>query len=157
MAVSENNLEIARRGWDALNRQDLDAVLAHIHPDVEWRPAQGPGGMEGNVYRGREAYERWLREELPEVWEEFRGEDLDFRELSGGRVLLLGYIRGRGRASGAEVRVPFGQAGAIPRRPGGADPRISRSRQCARRRRCDRLVTPRPGRTMPLGMRVTPG
>src|SRR5688500_14501265 len=71
-------LEIARRGWDALNRKDLDAVLAHIHPDVEWRPAQGPGGMEGNVYRGREAYERWLREELPEVWEEFRGEDLDF-------------------------------------------------------------------------------
>jgi ketosteroid isomerase-like protein len=102
-------MEIARRGWEALNRQDLDAVLATIHPDVEWRPAQGPGGMEGNVYRGREAYERWLREELPEVWEEFRGEDLDFRELPGGRVLLLGYIRGRGRASGAEVRAPFGQ------------------------------------------------
>jgi ketosteroid isomerase-like protein len=102
-------MEIARRGWEALNRQDLDAVLATIHPDVEWRPAQGPGGMEGNVYRGREAYERWLREELPEVWEEFRGENLDFRELPGGRVLLLGYIRGRGRASGAEVRAPFGQ------------------------------------------------
>ena len=102
-------VEIARRGWDALNRRDLDAVLATIHPDVVWRPAQGPGGMEGNVYRGREAYERWLREELPEVWEEFRGEDLDFRELPDGRVLLLGYIRGRGRASGAEVRVPFGQ------------------------------------------------
>ena len=84
-------------------------MLAYIHPDVEWRPAQGPGGMEGNVYRGREAYERWLREELPEAWEEFRGEDLDFRELPGGRVLLLGYIRGRGRASGAEVRAPFGQ------------------------------------------------
>jgi ketosteroid isomerase-like protein len=84
-------------------------VLASIHPDVEWRPALGPGGMEGRVYRGREAYERWLREELPEVWEQFLGEDLEFRELPGDRVLLLGFLRSRGRASGAEVRVPFGQ------------------------------------------------
>ena len=76
---------------------------------MEWRPALGPGGMEGNVYRGKEAYERWLREELLEVWENFQGEDLEFRELPDGRVLLLGFIHSRGRASGAEVRVPFGQ------------------------------------------------
>lgn len=102
-------LEIARRGWDALNERDLDTVLSFVHPDVEWLPALGPGGMEGNVYRGKEAYERWLREELPEVWQDFRGEDLEFRGLSDGRVLLLGFLHGRGRASGAEVRVPFGQ------------------------------------------------
>lgn len=84
-------------------------MLAYVHPDVEWRPALGPGGMEGRVYHGKEAYERWLRDELPEVWEEFRGEALDFRELPGGRVLLIGFLHSRGRASGAEVRVPFGQ------------------------------------------------
>jgi ketosteroid isomerase-like protein len=103
------NLEIARRGWDALNRGDLDTVLSFVHPDVEWRPALGPGGMEGNVYRGKEAYERWLREELPEVWENFQGEALEFTELPDGRVLLLGYLHSRGRSSGAEVGVPFGQ------------------------------------------------
>jgi ketosteroid isomerase-like protein len=65
--------------------------------------------MEGNVYRGKADYERWLREELPEVWEDFPGEDLEFRELPDGRVLLLGFIHSRGRASGAEVRVVFGQ------------------------------------------------
>ena len=102
-------VEIARRGWDALNRGDLDAVLSFIDPEVEWRPALGPGGMEGNVYRGKAAYERWLREELPEVWVNFRGEDLEFTELPDGRVLLLGYLHSRGRSSGAEVRVPFGQ------------------------------------------------
>ena len=84
-------------------------MLSFIDPDVEWRPALGPGGMEGNVYRGKEAYERWLREELPEVWENFRGEALEFTELPDGRVLLLGYLHSRGRSSGAEVRVPFGQ------------------------------------------------
>jgi ketosteroid isomerase-like protein len=80
-----------------------------VHPDVEWHPAQGPGGIEGTVIRGRDEYERWVRVDLPESWEEFRGEDLEFTELPDGRVLLLGYIRARGRASGAELRVAFGQ------------------------------------------------
>jgi len=84
-------------------------VLSYVHPDVEWHPALGPGGMEGNVYKGKADYERWLREELPEVWEQFRGEDLEFTELPDGRILLLGFLHSRGRASGAEVRVPFGQ------------------------------------------------
>jgi ketosteroid isomerase-like protein len=89
----------------------VDAVLSLVDPEVEWRPALGPGGMEGNVYRGKAAYERWLREELLEVWEHFQGEDLEFTELPDGRVLLLGYLHSRGRSSGAEIRVPFGQLG----------------------------------------------
>ena len=80
-----------------------------MHPDVEWRPALGPGGAEGRVYRGREAYERWLRTELMEVWEEFRAENLDIRELPGDRVLLLGDLVVKGKASGVEIRTPFGQ------------------------------------------------
>ena len=88
-------------------------MLSYIHPDVEWRPAQGPGGIEGTIYRGKEAYERWLREELPEVWEYFRGEDLQFSELPDGRILLLGTICARGRGSGVEVHVPFGQLARV--------------------------------------------
>ena len=102
-----------RRGWEALAHKDFDAVLELIHPDIEWRPALGPGGAEGRVYRGRDAYERWLRTELLEVWEEFRGENLDFRELPGNRVLMLGELVARGKASGVEVRTPFGQLAEV--------------------------------------------
>ena len=102
-----------RRGWEALAHKDFDAVLELIHPDIEWRPALGPGGAEGRVYRGRDAYERWLRTELLEVWEEFRGENLDFRELPGNRVLMFGELVARGKASGVEVRTPFGQLAEV--------------------------------------------
>jgi ketosteroid isomerase-like protein len=107
--VPSPNVERTYRAWEALNRQDFTAVLELMHPDIEWRPALGPGGAEGRVYRGREEYERWLRTELMEVWDEFRAEHLDVRELPGERILLLGDLVVKGKASGLEMRTPFGQ------------------------------------------------
>jgi ketosteroid isomerase-like protein len=107
------NEELTRKAWDAFNRGDYETTLQLIHPDLEWRPAQGPGGPEGSIYRGREEYSRWIHEEVIPVWESFRGEDLDIRELEDGRILILGHIRGKGRASGVEVTAPFGQIGEI--------------------------------------------
>jgi 2-(1,2-epoxy-1,2-dihydrophenyl)acetyl-CoA isomerase len=111
--VVANNVELARRAWEAFSRRDFDTQLEYIHPDLEWRPAQGPGGPEGSVYHGREAYARWLYDEVVPVWESFRGEDLVIRELEDGRILILGKIRGKGRASGVEVSAPFGQIAEI--------------------------------------------
>ena len=108
-----DNLAIARRGWEALNREDFDAVMQYIHPDVEWRPALGPGSVEGTVVRGRDAYDAWLRQELLEVWDEFRGENLEFTELPGNRVLLLGELVARGRASGVQTRTRFAQVAEL--------------------------------------------
>jgi ketosteroid isomerase-like protein len=107
------NVELARLTWDAFNRGDYDTQLQLIHPEIEWRPAQGPGGPEGTIYRGREEYARWIFDEVIPVWESFRGEDLDIRELEDGRVLILGHLRGKGRASGVEVSVPFGQIAEV--------------------------------------------
>jgi hypothetical protein len=84
-----------------------------VAPDIEWRPALGPGGAEGRVYHGRDAYERWLRTELFEVWDEFRAENLEFSEVPGNRILLLGELVVRGKASGLEIRTPFGQIATI--------------------------------------------
>lgn len=42
--------------YDAFNRRDIEAVLASIHPDVDW-----PNGMEGGTVHGREAVRQyWL-------------------------------------------------------------------------------------------------
>jgi ketosteroid isomerase-like protein len=107
--VVSDNVERTRRAWEAFGRRDIETLLDFIHPELEWRPAQGPGGPEGTVYHGRGEYERWLREEVVPVWEYFRGEDLDIRELDDGRIVVLGRLSGKGRASGIEVSAEFGQ------------------------------------------------
>jgi hypothetical protein len=65
--------------------------------------------VEGRVIRGRDEYRSWLYDEISEVWEEFRGEELEFHELEDGRLVTTGYLVGIGRGSGARVRVPFSQ------------------------------------------------
>jgi ketosteroid isomerase-like protein len=111
--VVSSNVELTRRVWDLFNRREYETQLQFIHPDLEWRPAQGPGGPEGSVYRGRKEYEQWLHEEVEPVWESFTAEDLDVTELEDGRVMILGHLRGKGRASGVEVSAPFGQIAEI--------------------------------------------
>ena len=104
-----SNAERTRLTWEAFNRSDFETVLSYFDPEIEWRPAQGPGGPEGTVYRGHDEYMKWVNDDLIPVWETFQGENLEFRELDDGRVLILGRIRGKGRASGVEVAVSFGQ------------------------------------------------
>jgi ketosteroid isomerase-like protein len=44
--VTENE-ELAALGWKHFNARDYEALLQLIHPDVEWRPAQGPEAWRG--------------------------------------------------------------------------------------------------------------
>ena len=125
-----------RQGWDALNRGDLDdGAVAYIHPDVEWRRPWARAVSRARSTAGEEAYERWLREELPEVWEEFHGEDLEFtRAARTGACCCSGTaVAPRARRAAREVRVPFGQLGRFARRPGGRAPRLPGPRERARR------------------------
>jgi ketosteroid isomerase-like protein len=97
--MSKENLDVVRKLCDAVERDDLDAVLGHCAPDVVYRPAQ-----ELEVH-GRKAVraslERWTGdiERLELVAEEL----LD----AGDRVVLVILLRGRGRNSGVEIEARF--------------------------------------------------
>ena len=52
-AMSEENLELARKAIDALNRGDLDAWLAFLSPDVVWEALPGVPGL-GELSRTRD-------------------------------------------------------------------------------------------------------
>jgi ketosteroid isomerase-like protein len=103
--MSQENVETFKRGIDAYNRQDVEAFLAAVDPEVEWRPGILTGlGGEAAVYRGYEG----MREGLRDVYEALGETHLEYPEIRdlGDRVLGIGRFRTRGRKSGAETESP---------------------------------------------------
>ena len=100
--MSEKNVEVFRRGADAYNRRDVDALLEELHPEIEWRPLLPVLlGGEAAVYRGHEGARQGIRE-LEEAFAEIWAEPFEVRDL-GERVLAIGHLRGRGKESGVET------------------------------------------------------
>jgi ketosteroid isomerase-like protein len=61
------------------------------------------------VYRGHEGVRDFLRD----VWQALDDTHFEFREIReiGDRVVAIGHFRGRGKASGAETKMPFAYVG----------------------------------------------
>ena len=98
--MGQDLVEVVRRGYDALNRGDVEAALADIDPQIEWQTylVPGPGG---GLYRGHDG----VRELWADVRHVFGGYRNDPEELidAGDRVVAFVCIRGRGSRSGVEV------------------------------------------------------
>jgi ketosteroid isomerase-like protein len=103
--MSQENVETVKRGIDAYNRREIEAIYEMATPDFEWVPALITG-FEGAGTRGRAGMERYFRE-VEETWEGYRLLIDELRDLDE-RVLVLGRIEGRGRGSGLLVETPWG-------------------------------------------------
>jgi ketosteroid isomerase-like protein len=93
--------QIARRGYDAFNRGDLEASLADLDPGIEWWPASDEPITD--PYRGHDGYRRLLaeaREGVPDL-------QVEIEELYvvGDQVVTCVRFWGRGRDSGASVEI----------------------------------------------------
>ena len=100
--MSEENVEIVRRVYDAAARRDAETVLALYDPKIEWDWTRVSGLFgQGGLYRGREALQHWFQEwsdgldQIHYVAEEVVAAD--------DHVLTKANMTGRGRASGIEV------------------------------------------------------
>ena|SRR5215213_4818910 len=100
--MSQENVELIKGLHRAFNRRDMAGLLALLDPDVEWVPVLAV--LEGRVYHGHEDVRRWV-EDLASDWESFEVFYEEMREL-GDRVLVFGYWRARGRASGGMSEQP---------------------------------------------------
>ena len=99
--MSEASVEVIRRLFEALEREDFAAALELFDADVEWSPAEGD-------YRGIEgvgaAFIEWM-----EPWEEHRIEPEEFLEAADDRVLATIHLTARGGQSGVEIDQRFFQ------------------------------------------------
>jgi ketosteroid isomerase-like protein len=105
--MSQENVEVFKRGAEAYNRQDVDALLNDLDPEVEWHSALLiPFGGEATVSRGHDG----VREVLREVFEALAEIHLEYSEIRdlGNRIVGIGRIRTRGKHSGAVTEMAFG-------------------------------------------------
>ena len=103
--MSQENVDIVRRVYDAAARRDAATVLALYDPDVELdnSPLQVVGWGAG-VHRGHDGLRSFFRE-WHEAWEtiDYEYDYDDLIDAPGEHVISFVTPRGRGRASGAEV------------------------------------------------------
>ena len=102
--MSEENVEIVRRVYDAVSRGDTETVLAAYDPDVETEFSRSPfaGVLKRSVYRGHEGLRSFFRERYQEAWADIEDTCEELID-AGENVISVVNTRGRGRASGAEV------------------------------------------------------
>jgi ketosteroid isomerase-like protein len=100
--VSQENLEIVRRGFSAFNESGIDGILPLIHPDFE---ATTPPSLasEPDTFRGEDGIRRWF-DSFDEVMDEIRWDPREFH-AAGDRVVVEFTLRARGKTTGLD----FGQ------------------------------------------------
>jgi ketosteroid isomerase-like protein len=100
-----HNLALVQRSYASFEDGDLDAVLADMHPDIEWHQAQGL--PHGGFYRGVDEVRRNIFEPLDaEWWDEFTAKPDEFLD-AGDQIVVLGRYRGIAKGTGKELDVPF--------------------------------------------------
>jgi ketosteroid isomerase-like protein len=99
--ISRDDIELVRKGYDALRQGDVDFVLTLIRPDIELEVHTERPDIAETVYRGHDGFLRNMAE-LTEVFDDFT---LEPEELVEGdeRIMVVVRAAGRGKSSGVDI------------------------------------------------------
>jgi ketosteroid isomerase-like protein len=96
--VSQENVKVVRRMYEAFHGGDAEGALAYFDPDVAVDASRRVDGEEG---RGREDLARIISSWVA-AFEEWREEIEAIRDF-GDRVCIVATQRGRGKGSGVDI------------------------------------------------------
>jgi ketosteroid isomerase-like protein len=99
--MSQENVEVARRAYDAFLRSDWSSMSEVVDPDGEFHGTVG-GLEEGRIARGVQGFRDVFEKEDLAAWEERRFEPEDFID-AGDCVVVLQREYRRGKGSGLEL------------------------------------------------------
>ena len=97
-----SNVDVLRRGIEAMNRGDLSGMLAESAEDVVvWARRSAVAGE----YRGHVGIQRLFADNA-ESFEAYKVEFTDVRDLGDDRLLALGTVRVKVRGGGVATEAP---------------------------------------------------
>jgi ketosteroid isomerase-like protein len=102
--MSDQNVAVARKTFQAICSRDIDGLLELYDPDIEFLPLTGTR-IESGGYAGHAGVRDYFTE-VDEVWEEMQPYADDLRTV-GDDVVILGGCAVRGRGSGARSDNPM--------------------------------------------------
>ena len=102
--MSQHDVQIMRRAYDAFNRQDIPAVLAAFDRDIEW-VEQGGGRAPVGTFRGSQSVADSVFATIPPNFDAFAAEPAQFID-AGDHVVVVGQFRGKAKG-GATLDAPF--------------------------------------------------
>jgi ketosteroid isomerase-like protein len=102
--MSEHNVELTRRTMDVWSSRDIGALIACCDPGIEWNSTFAAVG--GALYHGHAGLRSYQRD-MEDAWgDDIRLEPGSYFDL-GEQTLAFQTLRGRGRHSGVEVKMPI--------------------------------------------------
>jgi ketosteroid isomerase-like protein len=101
--VSEENVELHRRIFDAFNERDIEALVALLDPQFELH--SNLAAVAPAVYRGHDGARKW-HQDLEDAWEGLHAEPQAYFDL-GEQTLAFYVLSARGRQSGLELALPI--------------------------------------------------
>jgi ketosteroid isomerase-like protein len=108
--MSQENVDMLRRGFEAYSRGDIDGAVSDFAPDCRYTAAGIIPDRTG-VFHGPEGYKEfvgWLRSEFDDAQAE-----VDELIDAGDQVVVGSTLRGRGRQSGAQAKFTFWQVWTV--------------------------------------------
>jgi ketosteroid isomerase-like protein len=105
----QTGVELVHGIVEALNRGDVDGMLASMHADFEWTPLET--SPVARVYRGHEQVRHYVEDWLA-TFGSLRLELVDPAEVAD-RVVAVVHAHGRGRASGLQLDTRFCQVWTV--------------------------------------------
>lgn len=105
-AIAQSHVDLIQNGFEAIAESDVEALLAVMHPEIEWRPPTQ--GTLAEVFEGREGV-RQLFDQLFEAWERIGNEPVKLVEGDDQAVIVTN-IQLRARLSGLEINEQWAYA-----------------------------------------------
>jgi ketosteroid isomerase-like protein len=106
--MSQENVDVVRRAWEAWSRGDVDTVFEVFDPAVVWDLTRFEGWPEDAFYHGHAGLRRFFEEWLAD-WERYEAGADQYLDVDDDQVLVLCWQRGIGTGSHAPVEMAFAQ------------------------------------------------